>query len=105
MPPGHSFVGAINDGLEKSRHVGLLLTPDYFESTSGWTDAEWYAALSADPAGRWGGVVPILLKNCPYIPALLRHLNILFKSLVRAHLPAAEAISDLRNGRSQLLAK
>jgi hypothetical protein len=73
--PGHSVVGSINEGLEKSRRIGLLLTPAYFESESGWVDAEWHAALYDDPAGRTGRVVPILVKHCPYIPALLRDLN------------------------------
>ncbi len=73
--PGHSVVGSINEGLEKSRRIGLLLTPAYFESESGWVDAEWHAALHDDPAGRSGRVVPILVKHCPYIPALLRDLN------------------------------
>jgi hypothetical protein len=72
---GDSVVGAVNDGLAKSKHVGLLLTPEYFDSASGWTDAEWFAALHDDPAGRRHRVVPILLKDCPYIPPLLRHLN------------------------------
>lgn len=77
IPPGHSVPGSIDDGLERSRHVGLVLTPAYFESESGWTDAEWCAALFVDPAGRTGRVIPILVENCPYIPPLLRHLNMI----------------------------
>src|SRR4029077_9298168 len=44
---------------------------------TGWTDAEWQAALFKDPAGRQGRVIPLLVKDCPYVPALLRHLNMI----------------------------
>ena len=73
--PGHSVPGMINQGLEKSRFVGLVMTPEYFTSASGWTDAEWHAALHEDPDNRRGRIVPILAADCPYIPALLRHLR------------------------------
>lgn len=72
--PGQSIVGRINAGLAQARHVGLLLTPDYLDSPSGWTDAEWQAGLFDDPAGRSSRVVPLLLEPCPALPPLLRHL-------------------------------
>jgi transcriptional regulator with XRE-family HTH domain len=75
--PGQSITGEVNKALETSRFVVLVLTPDYFQSPSGWTDAEWQAALFKDPAGRQGRVIPLLVKDCPYIPALLRHLNMI----------------------------
>lgn len=75
--PGQSITGEINKALETSRFVALVLTPDYFQSPSGWTDAEWQAALFKDPAGRNARVLPLLVKDCPYIPALLRHLNMI----------------------------
>jgi transcriptional regulator with XRE-family HTH domain len=75
--PGQSITGEINMALETSRFVALVLTPDYFHSPSGWTDAEWQAALFSDPAGRQGRVLPLLVKDCPYVPALLRHLNMI----------------------------
>jgi hypothetical protein len=77
LKPGHSVTGSINHGLEHSRHVGILMTPAYFQSESGWTDAEWCAALLDDPAGRSGRVIPILIRDCPYIPVLLRQLNMI----------------------------
>lgn len=75
--PGLSATRLVNDGLERSRFIGLVLTPDYFESASGWTDAEWQAALFTDPAGRQGRVIPLLAKDCPYIPILLRHIGMI----------------------------
>ena len=46
--PGQSVTGMINFGLENSRFIALVLTPEYFESESGWTDAErhWPAPQS-----------------------------------------------------------
>jgi hypothetical protein len=72
---GQSVPGMINEGLEKSRFIGLIMTPDYFESGSGWTDAEWHAALHGDPDNRKARLIPLLVVDCPYIPFLLRHLN------------------------------
>jgi len=73
--PGQSVPGMINGGLEQSRFFALVMTPDYFDpNSSGWTDAEWHAALHADPDNRKARLIPLLVKDCPYIPMLLRHL-------------------------------
>jgi len=74
IPLGGSIPGHINWGLEHSRFVLLLMTSDYFESPSGWTDAEWHAALHTDPDNRRHRLLPVLGADCPYIPYLLRHL-------------------------------
>jgi transcriptional regulator with XRE-family HTH domain len=73
--PGDSIPRMITEGLEKSRYVGLVMTPAYFQSASGWTDAEWHGALHGDPDNRKGRLLPLLVKDCPYIPYLLRHLR------------------------------
>lgn len=73
--PGQSIPGAVNQGLETSRFFGIVMTPAYFQSESGWTDAEWHAALHTDPDNRRSRIIPLLVADCPYIPFLLRHLN------------------------------
>jgi hypothetical protein len=73
--PGESVPGAINRGLEMSRHVALVMTPEYFADSAEWTAAEWEAALFSDPTGRHSRVIPLHVKNCPYIPPLLSHLD------------------------------
>src|SRR5579885_872045 len=70
-----SVPGAINKGLEKSRFFAAIMSPHYFDSSSGWTDAEWHAALHIDPDNRSTWFLPILSSNCPYIPILLRHFR------------------------------
>ncbi len=72
--PGQSIPGMIEQGLEMSRFFGIVMTPAYFSGGSGWTDAEWHAALHTDPDNRRARIVPLLAEDCPYIPFLLRHL-------------------------------
>ena len=72
--PGESIPGKVNEGLEKSRFIAVVMTPVYFESTSGWTDAEWHAVLHTDPDNR-ELVDPLSIADCPFIPFLLRHLK------------------------------
>lgn len=74
IPLGGSIPAHINWGLENSRFVLLLMTPAYFDSPSGWTDAEWHAALHNDPDNRKHRLLPAMGEDCPYIPYLLRHL-------------------------------
>ncbi len=74
---GQSIPRMVNDGLEKSRFIGLILTPDYFRNEIGWTDAEWHAALHVDPDNRRSRVIPLLVDDCPVIPPLLRHLRMI----------------------------
>lgn len=72
--PGQSIPAMVNRGLEMSRFFGIVMTPHYFEQGSGWTDAEWHSVLHADPDNRRAKLVPLLVEDCPYVPALLRHL-------------------------------
>lgn len=74
---GQSIPKMVNEGLEISRFIGLLMTPDYFCNESGWTDAEWHAALNVDPDNRRGRIIPLLVADCPMIPYLLRHLRMI----------------------------
>lgn len=77
IPPGASIPAHVNNGLEISRFFAICMTPDYFEEGSGWTHAEWHSALYLDPDNRNERILPLLLENCPYIPMLLRHLNMI----------------------------
>lgn len=94
---GESIPSKINWGIENSRFIGIIMTPDYFNSPSGWTDAEWHAALHLDPDNRNGRILPILAKDCPYIPVLLKHLKVIDfrKKLYKQGL--RELLSTLRN--------
>jgi HTH-type transcriptional regulator, competence development regulator len=73
--PGESIPGAVNRALEQTRFIGIVMTPEYFEAGSGWTDAEWHAALHQDPDNRKARILPLLAGDCPFVPYLLRHLR------------------------------
>lgn len=75
---GSSIPGSVEDGLQKSRFFAAIMTPEYFEKNgSGWTDAEWHSALHIDPDNRKSRIIPILAADCPFVPYLLRHLNLI----------------------------
>lgn len=95
--PGQSVPGMINHGLETSRFVALVMTPAYFRSESGWTDAEWHAALHVDPDNRRARLLPLLVEDCPYIPYLLRHLRAIDFRGNRYETAVAEILAVLRD--------
>lgn len=75
IPFGGSIPAHIDKGLSNSRFFAACMSPNYFKSASGWTDAEWHAALHQDPDNRRSRIVPLLLTDTPVIPPLLRHLR------------------------------
>lgn len=102
ISPGQNITGEVNRGLETSRFIALVLTPDYFKSESGWTDAEWQAALFQDPAGRQARVLPLLAKDCPYIPVLLKHLSMIdFRNPRDFNRNLTALVAILKNGAAR----
>ena len=75
--PGQSVPAMIEKGLGMSRFFGIIMTPAYFHSESGWTDAEWHSALHQDPDNRQAKIIPLLVEDCPFIPYLLKHLSVI----------------------------
>ena len=73
--PGRSIPGMIEKGMEMSRFFGIILTPAYFQGESGWPDAEWHSVLHQDPDNRRARIIPLLVKDCPFIPYLIKHLS------------------------------
>jgi hypothetical protein len=99
--PGQSVPGAVNTGLAVSRFFALLMSPAYFSSGSGWTDAEWHAVLHADPDNRRGRILPVLIADCPTIPPLLRHLRFIDMREPRYEEGLREILSILRDDEPQ----
>lgn len=75
IQPGQSIPGMIEQGLKGSRFIAFVMTPNYFNSQSGWTDAEWHAAVATDPDNRRKRLLPILAASTPELPFLLGHLR------------------------------
>lgn len=59
---GSLSVDEMQRGVEQSRHVLLVLTPDYVRSD--WSHFENAMAQATDPAARWRRVIPVLLRDC-----------------------------------------
>lgn len=97
IPAGASIPKHIEEGLQESLRVGLLMTRNYFESNSGWTDAEWHAVLFQDPDNRARKMLTLLAGDCD-VPFLLAHLHRI-DLRDRAHLqrPVAQILAALRH--------
>jgi transcriptional regulator with XRE-family HTH domain len=97
IKPGESIPGKVGEGLEKSRFIAIVMTPAYFASTSGWTDAEWHSVLHTDPDNRKARLIPLLVADCPFIPYLLRHLRAIDMRGERYGKGISELLSILRD--------
>lgn len=62
MPPGSSFVHAMDEALQRTRHTLLILSPAYLRSAM--TEAEWRAGFVADPGGSQRRLVPVRIEAC-----------------------------------------
>lgn len=74
IPFGGNIPKYIEEGLTNSQRFAVLMSKAYFESRSGWTDAEWHAAIFPDPDNRSGRLLTLLASECN-VPALLRPLK------------------------------
>lgn len=68
IKPGENIVNCIDNGLENSRYIALILSPDYLEGD--WTNAEKDASIYQDPSGRLGRVIPLMYRKCKLPPLL-----------------------------------
>src|SRR5687768_1048603 len=69
IQPGDNVISKIDQGLGESRFFGVVLSPEM--TAASWPTMEWTAAVTSDPAGRTGRVIPILCRNCE-VPWALR---------------------------------
>ena len=77
ISPGQSIPQAVQHGIGMSEYFAILMSPDYFASKSGWTEAEWQSAMHEDPSNKQNRIIPLLVNDCPEIPLLLRKFLIL----------------------------
>lgn len=66
--PGENLVLKLEYALQKSRFVGVILSSKMLASD--WPTMEWTIAVSNDPSGRKGIVIPIWLGGCEIPPSL-----------------------------------
>ena len=65
---GDNIVLKIEDGLLKSKHIGIIMSPDWHQSP--WTNLERSIAVFNDPSNLCGKIIPILFRNCEIPPTL-----------------------------------
>jgi hypothetical protein len=61
IAPGNNFVREMQGGLEKSKRIVALLSPEYEKSDH--CQAEWAAAYNRDPSGKKRVLIPLLLRE------------------------------------------
>jgi tetratricopeptide (TPR) repeat protein len=86
MPPGSSFVHAMNEALHRTRHTLLILSPAYLRSEM--TEAEWRPGFVADPGGIQRRLVPVRIEACQPTGLLADRVYV---DLVGLDEPAAKA--------------
>lgn len=77
---GENIVAMINEGLRQATHCAVVLSPAMLKRE--WPEAEWTARFMADPSGRRGKLIPIVLhdrdpetRELIDIPMLLRPIR------------------------------
>ena len=98
IKPGSNIVLELDRALAKSRFIGVVLSPEMLEAD--WPSMEWTIAVSKDPSGRKGQVLPIWLGDCE-IPGPLRIRNVLyFRDKIEYKKSYQKLISLLKNESS-----
>jgi tetratricopeptide (TPR) repeat protein len=62
MPPGTAFVHAMDQAIQHTRHILLVLSPAYLGSKM--TEAEWRPGFVADPSGNQRRLLPVRIERC-----------------------------------------
>jgi len=62
MPAGTAFVHAMDQAVQTTRHVVLVLSPAYLRSQM--AEAEWRPAFKADPSGQARRLLPVRVEAC-----------------------------------------
>jgi TIR domain len=72
IKPGDDIPIALEEALESSRRIGLIISPEALSSP--WVTLERSTAIYTDPSARKQRLVPILKRDCK-LPAALARLN------------------------------
>lgn len=82
IEPGASIVWKLNEGLETSRFIGIVMSPEMLNSD--WCKMEVASFLMADPINRRGRILPLFLRDAHLktaerinIPAVMQAFNFL----------------------------
>ncbi|HTS34185.1 MAG TPA: toll/interleukin-1 receptor domain-containing protein [Candidatus Solibacter sp.] len=75
IPPGGDIPAELEQGLQNSRYVGLVLSPE--SVASDWVTLERSTAIYRDPRARERSLIPLLRRDCniPDMLARLRYID------------------------------
>lgn len=75
VPHGGDIPAELEDGLQRSRYVGLVLSPESLASD--WVTLERSTAIHRDPRARQRSLIPLLRRTCdlPDMLARLRYID------------------------------
>jgi hypothetical protein len=75
VPYGGDIPAELEQGLQDSRYVGLVLSPEALASD--WVTLERSTAIHRDPGARQRSLIPLLLRTCemPDMLARLKHID------------------------------
>jgi len=75
IPPGGDIPRELEEGLQASRYVGLVLSPEAL--VSDWVSLERSTAIYRDPGARSKHLIPLLRRDCnmPDMLARLRYID------------------------------
>ena len=80
IKPGHHLEAKLNEGLEKSRKLVAVWTPNYFREGKVWTLAEGFAKQHSDVLAQDRPIIPLLKADCE-IPLFTKpHYRIDFRN-------------------------
>ena len=94
--PGSNMVDAMEKGLAQSRHICPVISPNSIDAE--WPRMEWTIAISSDPSGRKGRVIPLWLGGCEIPPSLKIRFAIYFDSKSNSAQSYKTLISRLTSG-------
>ncbi|MCY3019626.1 MAG: toll/interleukin-1 receptor domain-containing protein [Planctomycetota bacterium] len=103
IAPGQNIIEVINQGLERARYIGVILSPEAVKAP--WPWFEWTHVVAGDPMNRERRVIPIVVRQVSLdgkerlgLPAPFRALHWIDFSDPKRFKPAfLELISVLRD--------
>lgn len=95
IEPGKNVVNKLEQGLLKSRFIGVVLSQPMLEAE--WPTMEWSIAVCMDPSGRKGTVLPIWRGNCTIPPSLMIRNVLNFSNNMESNKSYKKLIALLKN--------
>ncbi|QKD03152.1 toll/interleukin-1 receptor domain-containing protein [Mesorhizobium loti] len=94
IPPGGDIPLELEQGLQNSRYIGLVLSPEAL--LSDWVSLERSTAIYSDPRAKQRSLIPLLRRDCE-IPSMLARLNMIdFRHNVDFDAGVAKLVAHLR---------